>query len=219
MTGLFHTTANGQPVEFVVAGVRCTKISLGEMDNNSYLLDPGDGPLVLIDAPTQADRLLNLLGDRQLRAVVITHEHEDHVQALTDVASRTGATTYAGSPDADSIERQTGVACLPLWTGDQVECDGVRLGVIGLVGHTPGSIALVLDGAGCPTHIFTGDSLFPGGVGWTESPAHFASLLGDVTREIFDRFSDDTVIHPGHGDSTTLGAERPHLDEWLERGW
>ena len=92
--------------------------------------------------------------------------------------------------------------------------------MIGLVGHTPGSIALVLRGTGTgPTHIFSGDSLFPGGVGKTDSPADFASLLDDVTGKIFDRFCDQTIIHPGHGDSTTLGAERPQLAQWRARGW
>ena len=69
------------------------------------------------------------------------------------------------------------------------------------------------------THIFTGDSLFPGGVGNTAGLEQFSSLLGDVQRELFDRFDDDTIIHPGHGDATTLGAERPHLPAWAARGW
>lgn len=217
MTALHHTSPTTAPAEFVAAGVHCTKISVGTMDNNSYLLDAGDGPLVLIDAPTSSRRLLRAIGDRRLGAVITTHRHADHVQALAQVVAATGAKPYAGRPDAESIADQTGVRSEPLWTGDELRIGSISLAVIGLVGHTPGSIALVLRGE--PTHIFTGDSLFPGGVGKTHGPADFASLLDDVTREIFDRFDDQTVIHPGHGDSTTLGAERPHLGEWHRRGW
>lgn len=219
MTGLFHTCAACAPVMFDASGVQCTKIALGSMDNNAYLLDAG-GPLLLIDAPTDADRLLTLLDGRQLAAVVTTHRHPDHLQALAEVVDRTGALSYAGGPDAAAIEQQTGVASRRLWTGDRIECDGIRLEVIGLVGHTPGSIALALHGAsGTASHVFSGDSLFPGGVGKTSSQTDCASLLADVTSRLFDRFTDDTVIHPGHGDATTLGAERPQLAQWQARGW
>lgn len=96
---------------------------------------------------------------------------------------------------------------------------GVGLEVIGLVGHTPGSIALVHAPASGPVQLFTGDSLFPGGVGRTWAASDFDTLLGDVTRLLFDRFDDDTVVWPGHGLPTTLGAERPQLAEWRARGW
>jgi glyoxylase-like metal-dependent hydrolase (beta-lactamase superfamily II) len=99
-------------------------------------------------------------------------------------------------------------------------CD---LEVITLVGHTPGSIALLLDDPENTTpdpHLFTGDSLFPGGVGNTHGdPEAFASLLDDVTAKLFERLPDATWFYPGHGKDSTLGAERPHLDEWRERGW
>jgi glyoxylase-like metal-dependent hydrolase (beta-lactamase superfamily II) len=91
--------------------------------------------------------------------------------------------------------------------------------VIHLRGHTPGSVALLYrDPTGHP-HLFTGDSLFPGGVGKTSSPADVTSLINDVTSRIFDKLPDDTWFYPGHGDDSTLGAERPHLDEWRARGW
>ena len=217
MTGLHHTSARRQPVDFTAASVKCTKIAVGTMDNNCYLLDAG-GPVVLIDAADEADRLLAVLGARRLSAVVTTHQHADHVRALAQVVAATRAEAFAGEPDAGAITRQTGVTCQPLWTGDQLTLGGIHLEVIGLVGHTPGSIALVLrDETG--THIFTGDSLFPGGVGNTAGLEQFSSLLGDVQRELFDRFDDDTIIHPVHGDATTLGAERPHLPAWAARGW
>lgn len=205
---------------FEVGPVTVTQVSVGTMDNNAFLLTSGDGSALLIDAAAEAEQLLDLVGDRELGVVVTTHRHPDHVQALAEVIEATDAEPYAGEPDVEAIAAQTGVVSVPVWTGDQVESGDLSLEVIGLVGHTPGAIALVLtDPDGGPTHIFTGDSLFPGGVGKTDSPAAFTSLLDDVTRELFDRFDDSTLIHPGHGASTTLGAERPALDEWRARGW
>ena len=95
----------------------------------------------------------------------------------------------------------------------------VDLQVISLVGHTPGSVALLYDDPTGPPHLWTGDSLFPGGVGKTWSPDDFSSLIDDVESKIFDRLPDETWVYPGHGDDTTLGAERPHVREWRARGW
>ncbi|MFT8395219.1 MBL fold metallo-hydrolase [Propionibacterium sp.] len=192
-------------------------LSLGSMDNIGYLLDDGEGHRALIDAAAEPERLLDWIGDDPLDVIVTTHQHADHVAALAAVAQATGATNYAGAPDAASIERQTGVHCNPVWTGDHIPVGSLSLEVIGLVGHTPGSIALVWHDS--PVLLFTGDSLFPGGVGKTNSATEFTSLLDDVTTKIFDRFADDTLVLPGHGLPTTLGAERPHLDEWRQRGW
>ena len=220
MTGLFHTSAHDSPVRFDAGNVSCTKVSVGPMDNNAYLLDAG-GPVVLIDAADDAPRLLELIGDHGLVAVITTHRHHDHVGALAEVVRTTGAQAWAGAPDVEAIEQQTGVRSIPVWTGDLIEAGGIRLEVIGLVGHTPGSIALVLRSgrADEPVNIFTGDSLFPGGVGATGSAQQFNSLLADVSTKIFDRFDDETIIHPGHGDSTTIGVERPQLAQWRARGW
>ena len=92
--------------------------------------------------------------------------------------------------------------------------------MIALAGHTPGSIALLYDDPSGHPHLFTGDSLFPGGVGNTRGDAErFQQLLGDVSTKIFDRLPDDTWFYPGHGNDSTLGAERPHLEEWRARGW
>jgi glyoxylase-like metal-dependent hydrolase (beta-lactamase superfamily II) len=109
----------------------------------------------------------------------------------------------------------------PVRHGDTVTVGGQTLEVVHLRGHTPGSIALVWRGGeGAGTHVFTGDSLFPGGVGNTQKdPERFASLIDDVEQRIFGVLPDDTWVYPGHGKDTTLGAERPHLGEWRERGW
>ena len=135
------------------------------------------------------------------------------------MAAATGARLICGQPDLEAIREGARVqGLIGVWDGDQIELGAERLEVIGLVGHTPGSITLCYVSAG-RTHLFTGDSLFPGGPGRTTTPEDFASLMNDLESKIFDRFGDDTVVHPGHGDDTTLGTERPHLGEWWKRGW
>lgn len=196
-----------------------TSAVVGKMTNNAYLLvDAGEG--LLIDAADDPVALLALIGDTPVHTIVTTHRHPDHVQALAAVAAHTGARLVAGTPDADAIEEATGVTIDErVWDGDTVRVGDVELEVLGLVGHTPGSITLAYAPEDGPAHLFTGDSLFPGGVGKTHTPEQFTSLLDGVTTKLFDRFGDDTKVSPGHGDPTTLGAERPHLDEWRERGW
>jgi glyoxylase-like metal-dependent hydrolase (beta-lactamase superfamily II) len=194
-----------------------TKIAVGPMDNNAYFLRcTGTGDVLLIDAANEPDRLLAVLGDDRLGRIVTTHQHFDHWQGLPEVFAATGAPVTAHPADAGE---------LPVEVADHVE-DGATiqvgdcsLSVIHLVGHTPGSIALLYQGPDRP-HLFTGDSLFPGGVGNTfGDKANFASLINDVSTKLFDRLPDETWVYPGHGGDTTLGTERPHLEEWRERGW
>ncbi|WP_164745255.1 MBL fold metallo-hydrolase [Georgenia faecalis] len=153
-------------------------------------------------------------------AVVTTHRHHDHVGALRDVVAATGARVLAGADDADALPVPVDVR---LRHGDRVALGAQALEVVALRGHTPGSVALAWtepegEHAG-RVHLFTGDSLFPGGPGRTTSPEDFTALMDDLTERVFARFDDDTRVHPGHGDSTTLGRERPHLEEWRRRGW
>jgi glyoxylase-like metal-dependent hydrolase (beta-lactamase superfamily II) len=220
MTGLNHVQPGGAPIVVRLSpSVTMTKISVGPMDNNAYLLQSGSGATVLIDAANDSGRLLKLIGDEPLDTILTTHRHGDHWQALAAVAEATGARLVGGRPDVDAIEEGANVSGLVgVWDGDQLELGDESLAVIGLVGHTPGSITLVYRGGG-PAHLFTGDSLFPGGAGRTTSPEDFTSLMNDLESKVFARFDDSTVVHPGHGDDTTLGAERPHLGEWRARGW
>jgi glyoxylase-like metal-dependent hydrolase (beta-lactamase superfamily II) len=194
-----------------------TKISVGPMDNNAYLLEcRATGELCLIDAANDADTLLSLLADRPLARVVTTHRHRDHWQALAEVVNKTGAGTAAGRPDVEGIPVPTQE---PLEDADQVRVGHVELDVITLVGHTPGSVALLYRDPGEHPHLFTGDSLFPGGPGKTTSPGDFRSLMDDLETKVFDRLPDDTWFYPGHGKDSTLGAERPSVSEWRVRGW
>ncbi|WP_433533625.1 MBL fold metallo-hydrolase [Micromonospora sp. CA-263727] len=201
-----------------LAELTINKVSVGQGDNNCYLLRcRSTNEQLLIDAAAEPQTLLELCGHR-LTAVVTTHRHWDHWQrALAEVVAATGARTYAGEPDVEGIDVATDVA---LTDGDIVRFGAVELRVIRLTGHTPGSVALLYDDPAGHPHLFTGDSLFPGGVGNTFGDAEaFDSLLSDVEGKVFDALPDDTWVYPGHGRDTTLGAERPMLPQWRVRGW
>jgi glyoxylase-like metal-dependent hydrolase (beta-lactamase superfamily II) len=194
-----------------------TKLSVSEMDNNVYVLRcrRTDAQMV-VDAADEAPRILEVVGVDGLQQVVTTHGHWDHHRALPEVVRATGAATSVGAEDAGdlpvAVDRR-------LRDGDTVEVGDCRLEVLHLVGHTPGSVALLYDDPDGTPHLFTGDSLFPGGPGRTTSPQHFTSLLDDLQSKVFERLPDETWFYPGHGNDSTLGAERPHLDEWRARGW
>ena len=201
--------------------ITLTKVAVGPYDNNAYLLrSKTTGTQVLIDAASSPDILLNLIGSGGLAAVITTHQHRDHWQALADVVAATGAATYAGRHDAEGIGVHTDH---PVDDGEVIRIDDLELTAIHLIGHTPGSIALLYTDPAGPngqSHLITGDCLFPGGIGNTQKdPERFNSLYQGVVEKIFDRLPDETWVYPGHGKDTTLGAERPQLAEWRARGW
>lgn len=194
-----------------------SKMAVGPMDNNAYLLRCRDtGEQVLIDAAAEPRALLDLIGSDGIEAVITTHRHADHWQALGEVVAATGATTIAGRYDAEGIPVMTDVL---LDDGDEIAFGSVTLRAIHLIGHTPGSIALVYDDPEGQPHLFMGDCLFPGGVGKTANAEDFASLYSGVVTKVFDVLPDETWVYPGHGNDTTLGRERGSLEEWAERGW
>ena len=203
-----------------------TKVAVDEqMSNNAYLLRcKHTGDQVLIDAAAEPETLLPLIGDAGLASVVTTHQHWDHHRALGAVVDAHSVVTVAGVEDADAITTQTGVPIARAVTdGHTVEVGSCTLEVIAIAGHTPGSIALLYDDSGSEgghPHLFTGDSLFPGGVGNTFGDASaFKQLIDEVETKLFARLPDDTWYYPGHGNDSTFGVERPHLAEWRERGW
>jgi glyoxylase-like metal-dependent hydrolase (beta-lactamase superfamily II) len=214
MTYTGNVTAGGPPDTRELRDLSITKVSVGPMDNNAYLLRSGTEQL-LIDAANEPARLLELTGPT-LATVVTTHRHPDHWQGLTEVVKSTGAASLAHTDDAAGIPVITGT----LTDGDTVAVGDCTLEVIHVVGHTPGSIVLLYQDPDGTAHLFTGDCLFPGGVGNTDRDAgRFTSLINDVERKLFDRLPDDTWFYPGHGKDSTLGAERPHIAEWRARGW
>jgi len=209
-----QVTAGGDPDTRELSNLSITKVSVGPMDNNAYLLRSA-GEQLLIDAANEPERLLGLLGEGGLSTVVTTHQHPDHWQGLEDVVGVTGAESLAHEVDAGEIP----VVSQTLKDGDTVRVGDAELQVIHLVGHTPGSIALLYDDPDGHPHLFTGDSLFPGGPGRTTNPNDFKSLMDDLEAKVFGRLPDETWFYPGHGNDSTLGAERSAVPEWRARGW
>ncbi|MGV9266791.1 MBL fold metallo-hydrolase [Kitasatospora sp. NPDC003701] len=207
----------GPPDVRELAHLIITKAAVGPYDNNAYLLRcRATDEQLLIDAAADAPVLLETVGDG-LGTVVTTHRHHDHWGALAEVVAATGARTAAGRYDAEGIDVPTG---LLLEDGEPLRFGQIELTVRHLVGHTPGAVVLVYDDPQGHPHVFTGDCLFPGGVGNTRGDkAAFESLYRDVNEKLFDVLPDEAWVYPGHGNDTTLGAERPHLREWRERGW
>ncbi|MEV3926675.1 MBL fold metallo-hydrolase [Actinomadura coerulea] len=221
MTYTGNVEAGGRPDVRELPGLRVTKVAVGPYDNNAYLLRcTATGEQLLIDAANEAPRLLELIGDGPLARIVTTHRHEDHWMALSEVARATGAPVVAHPRDAGPLPEPVAE---PVEQGDTVAVGQASLDVIHLRGHTPGSIALLYDAGGelaDRPHLFTGDSLFPGGVGNTwGDPTRFRQLLSDVEERVFDRLPDATWFYPGHGKDSTLGRERPSLPAWRSRGW
>ena len=202
-------------------GATIIKMSVGPMDNNVYLVTcSATGETLLIDAANDPELLVELVREYapKLALIVTSHQHFDHWQALEAVATATGAPTAVHQLDAEPLPVKPDRF---LANGDTISVGDLIFDVIHLRGHTPGSVALALRPAGerTATQLFTGDCLFPGGVGKTWEPGGFEELLSDVTSRVFGVYGDDTIVYPGHGDDTTVGAARPHLSEWRERGW
>ena len=224
-TGYTGAVYSGGPADVrTLSALTIVKLSVGSMSNNAYLLrDAATGEAMLIDAAADPEALRSLImvgapdGEASgVGLIVTTHQHFDHHGALAELVDATGADTAAGALDAPELP--VPVTRL-LEHGDVIDLGTSQFEVIGLRGHTPGSVALLYrDPQGTP-HLFTGDSLFPGGVGKTWKPEDFDSLIDDVEARVFGTLPDETWIYPGHGDDTTLGAERPQLGEWRARRW
>lgn len=194
------------------AEVEIRKLSVGPMDNNCYLL-VSDGQALLIDAANDADRILSEVEDVVVVTVMTTHGHHDHWQALDDVADATGAEVVFHAADASMIPRE---ADRHVGDGDVLTFGSASVRLIHNPGHTPGSTSILLG----ETDLFTGDTLFPGGPGNTFGDADaFAQIMDSLETKLFGPLGDDVHVYPGHGDDTTLGAERPSLPEWRDRGW
>ena len=212
-----EVTVGGPADVRTAGGLQITKVVTPPFDNNCYLLRcAATGDTLLVDAAGDAPLLLSLVGDGRLVGVVETHGHWDHVQALSEVKEATGAPVLVHPGDADMLPVP---ADRLLADGDGVQVGKCALQVVHLEGHTPGSVALLYEGDPDRPHLFSGDSLFPGGPGRTTNPEEFGSLMDDLERKVFGPLPDETWVYPGHGNDTTLGVERRSIPEWRARGW
>jgi glyoxylase-like metal-dependent hydrolase (beta-lactamase superfamily II) len=189
------------------------KVVVGPMDNNVYVLRCKEtGDAVLIDAANEHEQLLEMCRRLGVRKVLETHGHWDHIQAVPAVRE---AGYDVGVTEADA-------GMLPAYDfvlGDEsvIEVGRLRLHTIATPGHTPGSMCFRLEEA--PV-LFSGDTLFPGGPGATKFPGgDFSTIIRSIEDRLFSPLPGDTLVLPGHGDDTSIGAESPHLQEWVDRGW
>lgn len=188
-----------------------------DVDNNVWIVGD-DTEAVVIDAAHDADAIARALGGRTLRAILCTHAHNDHIDAAPDLAARTGAPVLLHADDLP-LWKQTHPDRAPdgeLTDGQRLTVAGVELTVLHTPGHAPGAVCLY---APHLSALFSGDTLFAGGPGATgRSYSDFPTIIRSL-RERLLALPDDTVVHTGHGDTTTIGAEAPHLQEWIERGF
>ncbi|WP_405725944.1 MBL fold metallo-hydrolase [Streptomyces sp. NBC_00028] len=188
-----------------------------DVDNNVWIVGD-DTEAIVIDAAHDADAIVEALAGRRLTAIVCTHAHNDHIDAAPELAERTGAPVLL-HPDDLPLWKQTHPDRAPdaeLADGQGLAVAGVELTVLHTPGHAPGAVCLHAPALGA---LFSGDTLFAGGPGATgRSYSHFPTIVESI-RDRLLALPGDTVVHTGHGDTTTVGAEAPHLQEWIDRGF
>jgi glyoxylase-like metal-dependent hydrolase (beta-lactamase superfamily II) len=200
-----------RPVHYEDAGVRLDKYVVGPFDNNVWVVRcKRTGEAVLLDAANEHDLLIPVARAAGVRRVLTTHGHWDHIQAVT-AARDAGIDVGVASPDAGMLPGYDFVVA----DKDTIEVGDLRLHALHTPGHTSGSTCFLLEG--WPI-VFSGDTLFPGGPGKTEGKKDFETIIRSIDERLFP-LPADTLVFPGHGLDTTIGNERPHLQEWADRGW
>jgi glyoxylase-like metal-dependent hydrolase (beta-lactamase superfamily II) len=190
------------------------KLVVGPYDNNVFVLRCKEsGDAVLIDAANEHEKLLELAQRLGVRRVLETHGHADHIQAVPAMREA-GYEVAVTALDAPRL-KEVGYDVF-LDDAEVIDVGRLRLHAIHTPGHTPGSISFLVEGAPI---LFTGDTLFPGGPGATSfEGGDFSTIMQTIESKMFN-LPAETMVLPGHGDDTTIGAERPHLQEWIDRGW
>ncbi|HEX2152912.1 MAG TPA: MBL fold metallo-hydrolase [Acidimicrobiia bacterium] len=200
--------------------ISITKLAVGPTDNDSYIVACEEtSQAVVIDAAAEGERILAACEEVDVGSVITTHGHLDHIGALDQVKESLEVPWLLHLSDVDIAGRKPDEA---LNGGDEIVIGRIALHVVHTPGHTPGSVSFVFepDDESQVHVLFSGDTLFPGGPGATRwDYSSFGQIMDSLEKELFPRLPDDTIVHPGHGASTTIGAERPHLGEWRARGW
>ncbi|MFP4148109.1 MAG: MBL fold metallo-hydrolase [Nitriliruptoraceae bacterium] len=191
------------------------KLSVSTMDNNVYVLaDRRTNQALLVDVADDAPRLLQAVEGFEVVAAVQTHGHWDHVRAWGPIAAA-GIEIWG---HADDLPLFPAPLDRTLTGGQRLQVGDLEIEVLHVPGHTPGSLCFLARGEQ-RDHLVSGDTLFPGGHGRTESEEDHVRIMDGLEQQVFDRFADTTLVLPGHGDDTTLGRERPELPVWRARGW
>jgi glyoxylase-like metal-dependent hydrolase (beta-lactamase superfamily II) len=201
-----------RPAHFEDADVRVDKLVVGPFENNVFVVrSKRSGDAVLLDAANEHELLLEVSRATGVRRVLTTHGHFDHIQAVTAVRNA-GIDVGIASEDASMLPSYD----FTIPDDEVITVGDLRLRTIHTPGHTPGSTCFLLEGKPL---LFSGDTLFPGGAGNTSfKNASFDQIIESIDRRLFT-LPDDLLVLPGHGLDTTIGTERPHLDEWVARGW
>ncbi len=210
-----HVEPGGPWLDRVDGPLLLRKLSVSTMDNNVYVLaDRGSGRALLVDVADDAPRLLEAVAGLEVIAAVQTHGHWDHVRAWSGITDA-GIEVWGHRDDAPLFPAPLDRA---LTGGDVLTVGALRIEVLHVPGHTAGSLCFLVQG-GQHTYLLSGDTLFPGGHGRTETEADHERIMDGLEAQVFARLDDDTLVLPGHGDDTTIGRERPFLAEWRARGW
>jgi glyoxylase-like metal-dependent hydrolase (beta-lactamase superfamily II) len=188
------------------------KVEVGTMGNNCYvLIDPDNQEALVIDAAWEPDRIIDEVKGLKVQRILTTHGHNDHHAALDPVRQQLGVPGGIGTADADLLKTPPDFT---VKDGETFRFGKYEVQAIHTPGHTPGSTCFLIG-----NHLFTGDTLFPGGPGNTrKDPTRFAEIIQSIRSRLFT-LPEDTVVYPGHGADTTIGTEKPHLQEWIDRGW
>jgi glyoxylase-like metal-dependent hydrolase (beta-lactamase superfamily II) len=195
-----------------VGPAEITKISVGRMDNNVYVIAVGDRAFVVDGGSAELDAVLSTVGGRTIEGVLQTHNHGDHTTTLKEFVETTSAPVFAHPDD------KLPVRAIALKDGGEAKIGDLSLKVLHTPGHTPGGVCFLLQVDG-ESHLFAGDTLFPGGPGNTSGDEkRFAQIMKVLEEKLFT-LPDETHVYPGHGSDTTIGTERPNLEEWRARGW
>ena len=201
------------PLHYEDTQVAIHKLVVGPVDNNVFVVRcKQTGDAALIDAANEHEKLLDLCKALEVRTVLETHGHWDHIQAVPEIRDA-GYQVGVTAADAEMLPSYDYI----LEDASVIEVGRLRLQTIATPGHTPGSMCFLIEGS--PV-LLSGDTLFPGGPGATKFPGgNFEQIIESIDRRLFAPLPPETIVMPGHGDDTTIGTERPSLQEWIDRGW